>query len=120
MRALIDTNILIDYLSGISKAKKELERYKNPMISCITWMEIMVGATKAEEPKIRRFLLGFKQVAIDQKISESAVDIRKSHRIKLPYAIIWASSRTQEAILVTRNTKDFPGDTPEIRIPYKL
>jgi predicted nucleic acid-binding protein len=48
VRVLFDTNILIDYLSGIRAAKKELARYEYRAISTITWMEILVG-TSADE-----------------------------------------------------------------------
>lgn len=46
VKALLDTNILIDYLSGIAAAKKELERFPDKAISLITWMEVMVGANQ--------------------------------------------------------------------------
>ncbi len=36
--SLFDTNILIDYLSGIPQARAELERYSRRAISIITWM----------------------------------------------------------------------------------
>lgn len=36
MRALIDTNILIDYLGGTDAARQELARYAAPAISAIT------------------------------------------------------------------------------------
>jgi len=49
MKALFDTNILIDYLNGIGVARSELALYEQPMISSITWMEVMVGASGADE-----------------------------------------------------------------------
>ena len=42
--ALFDTNILIDYLSGVESAREEVERYGNRSISVITWMEVMDGS----------------------------------------------------------------------------
>jgi len=33
MRALFDTNILIDYLKGIGAAKNEIARYEKPLIT---------------------------------------------------------------------------------------
>ena len=33
-------------------------------------------------------------------------------------AIVWASARTESALLVTRNTRDFPADEPGVRLPY--
>jgi len=37
---------------------------------------------------------------------------------KLPDAVIWATADSEGCILVTRNTKDFDGNHPMIRIPY--
>ncbi|MFP3560880.1 VapC toxin family PIN domain ribonuclease, partial [Paraburkholderia sp. SIMBA_049] len=49
VKALFDTNILIDYLGGVGGAKKELARYEYRAISIITWMEVLVGATPEDE-----------------------------------------------------------------------
>ena len=121
MRALIDTNVLIDYLGGVEAARDELDRLAEPLISTITWMEVMVGASDDREmERLRWFLSGFGRVAIDDRVSELAVSIRREHRIRLPDAIIWASARSIGCLLVTRNTKDFPADDPGIRVPYQI
>lgn len=44
IRAIIDSDVLIDYLGGLEKAKRELARYTKSEISIISWMEIMTGA----------------------------------------------------------------------------
>jgi len=118
MKALLDTNILIDYLNGVEAARKEIHRYKNPMISPITWMEVMVGAREDEEQIMRTFLSRFTQVDIDAGVAEIAVSIRRKHKIRLPDAIIWASAQRENALLVSRNTRDFPDNEPGVRVPY--
>jgi len=120
MKALFDTNILIDYLNGIEAAREEIERYERPLISPITWMEVMVGAQKDEEQPIRGFLQRFSQVPLDTTVAERAVAIRRIQRMRLPDAIIWGSAQSQDALLVTRNTRGFPADAPDVRIPYQL
>jgi hypothetical protein len=120
MKALFDTNILIDYLNGVEAAREEISRYDSPMISPITWMEVMVGTSDDEKDTVRSFLSRFHQVDIDAKVAEIAVTVRRSHKMRLPDAIIWASARTKNALLISRNTKDFPVDAPDIRIPYSL
>jgi predicted nucleic acid-binding protein len=65
-------------------------------------------------------LLRFAQVRIDDGVAERAVILRKQHRLRLPDAIIWASAQTGQALLVTRNERDFPADAPDVRIPYRL
>lgn len=120
MRALLDTNILIDYLNGIDAAREEIDRYQAPLISLVSWMEVMAGAKPAEEPVVRAFLRQFELVPLDASVAESAVRIRREHRVRLPDAIVWASAQVRSALLVTRNTKDFPPDLPGVREPYRL
>jgi hypothetical protein len=33
---------------------------------------------------------------------------------------VWASARSESALLVTRNTKDFPEDDSGLRVPYVI
>ena len=119
MKALFDTNILIDYLNGVEASKAELDRYHERLISVVTWMEVLVGGrTDAEMDVIDMFLRDFRIVEITRDIAREAVDIRRSRRIRLPDALVWAAARAESALLVTRNTKDFPRDDPGVRVPY--
>ncbi|MCL2830626.1 MAG: type II toxin-antitoxin system VapC family toxin [Betaproteobacteria bacterium] len=120
VKALFDTNILIDYLRGISEAERELSRYETRAISTITWMEVIAGADPDEEANIRAWLRTFELVELDSAIAERAVTLRKEKRIRLPDAIVWASAQVKSLLLVSRNTKDFPEDEPGVRVPYKL
>jgi predicted nucleic acid-binding protein len=120
VKALFDTNILIDYLNGIPAAKTELDRYTDKAISVITWMEVLVGTTAETEPITRGFLASFQSLPIDALVASRSVDIRKNHKIKLPDAIVWATAQVNNRILVTRNTKDFAEDEPGVRVPYRL
>lgn len=119
MKALFDTNILIDYLNGIEAAQQEIERYAHIAISIITWIEVMVGAKPEEEAIILAFLSRFEVLPLSPAIAERAVHIRRTTRIRLPDAIIRASAESEHALLVSRNTKDFPEDEPWVRVPYK-
>lgn len=120
VRGLFDTNILIDYLSGVGEAQDELARYEYRAISTITWMEVLVGTTTDDEAAIRAWLASFNVIALDSAIANRAVEIRKHRRIRLPDAIVWASADINSLLLVSRNTKDFPADEPGVRVPYKL
>ena len=120
LKALFDTNILIDYLNGIDAARQEIARYAYPSISLITWMEVLVGTTAEEEPIVREFLHRFQVVAIDQAVAEQAITLRKVRRIKLPDAIVQATALVGSMVLITRNTKDFPEGDAGIRVPYRL
>jgi predicted nucleic acid-binding protein len=119
MNALFDTNILIDYLNGVQAAQKELSRYSNRLISIVTWMEVLAGAhDEAEADVIHMFLRDFRIVEITRLVAREAVGIRRARRSRLPDALIWASAQCESALLVTRNTKDFPRDDPGVRVPY--
>ncbi len=120
MRAAFDTNILIDYLNGVPAAKAELARFDDRVISVVTWMEVMLGATTVDEPAVRAFLGTFAVVPIDSDVAEDAVRLRRDRRLRLPDAIIWATARAHHALLVTRNTKDFPAEDVGIRVPYRI
>jgi predicted nucleic acid-binding protein len=118
VKALFDTNVLIDYLNGVKDARVELARFEDKAISIVTWMEVMVGTTPANEAGTRAFLAGFAHLPIDEQVAERAVALRRDKRIKLPDAIVWATAQTSDRLLVTRNTKDFAADEPGVRVPY--
>ena len=120
VKALFDTNILIDFLNAIPEAKTEIERYDDGAISIVTWMEVMAGASRDLDAITRQHLSGFVLIDLDQAIAERAVLLRRTRRIKLPDAIIWASAQAQARLFVTRNTKDFPAGDPSVRHPYTL
>lgn len=120
LRAQFDTNILIDYLNGIPQAKREIEKFPDRAISLITWMEVMAGTPTRCEAETRFMLSRFTCLAITPKVAERAVMLRRSHGIKLPDAIIWASSELDGRVLITRNTRDFPSGTAGVRVPYRL
>ena len=119
MKAVFDTNILIDYLHGIEAAKTELARFSVRQISIITFIEVMVGSqNKAEEKALQGFLSSFEVLELTAKVANEAISIRKETRLKIPDAIVYATARTQGCILVSRNTKELKRDWPDIRGPY--
>ncbi|MXN79173.1 PIN domain-containing protein [Burkholderia sp. 4701] len=120
VKALFDTNILIDYLGGIEAARAELNRYDSRAISMITWMEVLVGTTAADEGPIRAWLASFDIIPLDHTVANRAVTLRKERRIRLPDAIVWASAQVNGLLLVSRNTKGFPATEPGVRVPYQV
>ena len=119
MRAVFDTNILIDFLRGVPESETELGRYRERLVSIVTWMEVLAGAHNAEEGDvIELFLRDFTVVSVTRPVARDAIAIRRATRLRLPDAIVWATARSESALLVTRNTKDFPSDDPGVRVPY--
>lgn len=121
MKAVFDSNIVIDYLNGIPQAAQELALYGEAWISPITWVEAQVKAPPGLEDATRAAIdANFSRLDLDGDTLQHALDIRRTMRVKLPDALILASARTRGWTLVTRNTKDFPADLPGVRVPYQL
>ena len=114
MRWLLDSNVLIDALAGLSHGTRVLsEARKRPQVSiiysAITRIEVLgfPNLSESEETAIRRLLNEFEEIAVTNSVVERTVQIRKLVRIKIPDALIAASADNAQAILVTRNTNDF-------------
>ena len=115
-----DSNIVIDWLNRQPKAKAELLRYKRHRISRIVWTEVLAGEELEDRDAVQQVISAFEVVEIDARISSAAADIRHRTKMKLMDAYIMATAQVNGAILITRNTKDFPIEMPGIRVPYTL
>jgi predicted nucleic acid-binding protein len=115
-----DTNIVIDWLKRRPEAVAELARYNGHRINRIVWTEVMAGEALERRVPVRQALSHFEVVELDERIATAAADIRYRSRMKLLDAYILATAQVNGAILVTRNTKDFPANLPGIRVPYTL
>lgn len=110
---LLDSNIVVLYLKG-SFSKTEMILLDNivdtnPIVSVITSMEVLgYPFTNPQEQIItEQFILGSKVIEINQNIVDTTIDIRRNNKIKLPDAIIAATSIVLHLTLVTMNQKDF-------------
>lgn len=115
-----DTNILIDWLKRRPQARAEIARYPAHRISRIVWTEILAGESLENRAAVQEALSNFETVELDQRIALAAADIRHRTKMKLLDAYILATAQVNGAILITRNTKDFPAALPGIRVPYVL
>jgi predicted nucleic acid-binding protein len=115
-----DTNIIIDWLRSRPEAKAELSRYRRHRISRIAWTEVLSGEPLETRSYMQELISPFEVVEIDARIAAAAADIRFRAKMKLLDAFILATAQVNGAILVTRNTIDFPAQMPGIRIPYTL
>jgi len=121
MKALFDTNIIIDYLNGEEKAKKEIELYDFCAISILTYLEIVNGLQGLNEIEtIKKFLYRFSIINFDLPIAERAALLRKKYKLKISEGIILATAECNQCLLITRNTTDFPQTIPIVRVPYTL
>ncbi len=49
MKAVIDSDVPIDFLQGVPAAAVEMNAYDEPLYSVISWMEVMIGAETGAE-----------------------------------------------------------------------
>ena len=120
-----DSNIVVDTLMGVDKARVELERAAHQggrvWISRIVWLEVMSHARGEAQRLAERFLEGFAIDEIDGEIAGRAAALRRERpRMKMPDALVLATAMVRGRVLVTRNTQDFPAEMPGIRVPYLL
>jgi predicted nucleic acid-binding protein len=121
MKAIIDSDVLIDFLQGLPQAREELSRYRQPHYSIISFMELHCGARNpAEHMAVDGLLRSLKRVELSEDVARRAVELRTTLRLKLPDAVVLASAEVEGCILVTRNTRDFPHHNPQVRFPYTL
>ncbi len=122
---LIDTDVLIDYFRGLTKAAVFLEKViqrDDCCLSVISVAELYAGIREGKERKLlESFLQSFNIIPIDLSIAQSGGlyrrDYGKSHGVGLADAIIAATSQIQHAKLVTLKAKHFPM-LDNVHVPY--
>lgn len=122
---LIDTDILIDYLRGYTKAVKFIDTSIAELtcyISIITVAELYAGVRDGNERHIlEQFLQVFEIVSLNEETAQTGGlyrrDYRKSHGVGLPDALIAATAKYVGATLVTLNKKHYPMLT-KVHVPY--
>lgn len=124
---LFDTNIIIDALNGRNEAAAELVAYDDAALSIVTWIEVMTGIPMTVRAQVEQFLAesALAIIALTDEIAAETAHIRHAalqetpkRRLKLPDAIILATSNVTRRLLITRNTADFKGHG--VRVPYEI
>jgi len=111
---LCDTDIFIEAFKNNTLATGLLRRigFQNIALSAITLMELYFGAlNKRELVKIKSRLKKLEIINLDQKITETAINMieryAKSHGLHIPHALIAATAICRGIQLLTYNVKDF-------------
>ncbi|NOX66397.1 MAG: type II toxin-antitoxin system VapC family toxin [Chlorobi bacterium] len=117
-RKLLDTNILI-YLS---RKEISLTSFASPtdelFISVITYMEALGYSFRSgnEEKIITGLCKNLTVIHLDEMIVDEVIRIRRKNKIKLPDAIIAATTVKYKLDLITHNTADFKAILPKRNI----
>jgi hypothetical protein len=84
-------------------------------------MEVLcIADTDEERHAAGALFASMKRIYLTLKITQKAVEESQARGLKLPDAVILASTDCGGCILVTRNTKDFAKDDLRVRFPYSL
>ena len=121
MKAVFDTNIVIDYLNGVPQSADVIAAFQPAIVSRVTWIEVLAGVFRSpQERVVRAFLDSFQVAEITPEVAEAAIRLRVERRLRLPDALILATAHAEGCLLLTRDTRDFSPAWPEIREPYRL
>lgn len=99
---LVDTNLIILAIGG-NKDIRNLLDGRTLFISIITEIELLSipFQSSADERLMRDFISNCFLIELDLEVRKQAISIRKRHKIKLPDAIIAASSVSKRLTLFT-------------------
>lgn len=114
IKHLWDTNISIYYLQqqfpiNAEKFMDNLVKDELPAISAITEIELLCwkAAASKDLEVLQNFINDSFIIELEQAIKIKTAEIRKTHRLKLPDAIIAATAFIYDLTLLSRNLSDF-------------
>ena len=116
IRIVIDTDILIDHLRGMEKAKEYLREIEEGRVRAaisviiITEAELAAGQSMKDssvQMKVKRLLNILEKVEVTSKIAWRAGEIKRNYKSRLMDALIAATALEFNSKLVTRNVKHY-------------
>jgi len=126
MGYVIDSNVVIDYMSGQLPENAMLFMNEvineTPIISIMTQIEVLGFNNPPEiETFLNEFINASSVIPLYDPIVKATIEIRKKNKIKTPDAIIAATAIVLDYPLITRNTRDFKNlDSLEIVDPWSI
>jgi len=103
-KLLLDTNVILGFLKGLPPIVTLFEvAEKKPCVSVITRMELLSfhGVTPKEEKHIHDLLNAVFIIPLNSDVEDTAIQLRRSTRLKIPDAIVAASAIVSKTVLVT-------------------
>lgn len=111
--SLLDSNIAIYLIKGgLDKNVEQLLRQVTNLgcnLSVISQIELLGYAFPSNEvqTKTESFITNCNIFPLNDKVVAKTIELRRSHKIKLPDAIIAATAMVFDFTLISRNDKDF-------------
>ena len=114
IKYLWDSNTVIYFLQqqfplSAEKFIDDLLKEAPPCISAITEIELLCWQTPSlnDQAILNNFIKDALIIELEEPIKLKTAELRKTHKIKLPDAIIAATAIVYEFTLITRNLRDF-------------
>jgi predicted nucleic acid-binding protein len=122
-QALLDTDVLIDFLRGNAQATRIVLDLEKSYVSAISVAELYAGVRSAKEAGVLDALIQDLTVldvtsAVAQAAGEIKAQFFPSHGVGLPDALIAATAQANRLSLFTLNVKHFPM-LPGLKPAYK-
>jgi len=120
---MIDTDVLIDFLRGVAKARDYVRSLQNrPFLSAVTVAELYAGVRQGnEQDHLDRLVGGFRVLPVSSRIAIAgglySRQYRPSHGTGTIDALIAATAEAEGCVLVTLNRKHFPM-LSDLVVPY--
>lgn len=117
---LLDTNAVIEFLGGKLPESailwlEEIVAEDQHLLSVINHIELLGFKGEEEEMQVLEDFIAVSTILpLSDEVVQQTIALRKEHKIKLPDAIVAATSLVHDLIIVTRNVSDFK-DIPELK-----
>jgi predicted nucleic acid-binding protein len=106
MNALIDTGLLLDYLTGEKQAAKAMDTCAHRSISVVTWLELMAACPDGLDEPTRGFLRSFERLSVNESIADEALRLMTAREgLVLPRALTWASANVNQLVYLTTDAR---------------
>ena len=117
-KALLDSNIVIYISKGTIDFEELFVSYDHFFISIITYMEVLGCQFASEDEKklIEELLNQFEILNVDLELANNVIEIKRTKKIKLPDAIIYATADINSCDLITNNISDFKNINAKVKL----
>lgn len=111
---LVDTDVLIWYMKGNQRAKKDIDKIESFFISAVNYMELIQGIRNKDELRVLQKFINQRRIEIvhlNLEISQKALyymeQFSLSHHLRMADALIAATTSVTNTTLFTGNTKHY-------------
>ncbi|MEN9610547.1 MAG: hypothetical protein RLZZ628_1361 [Bacteroidota bacterium] len=117
-KGLLDSNVIIDASKGIISTGDLINQYDYLYTSIISYVETLGYRFEDAEEKelVLQILSHVEIVDLNQQIADIAIEYRQRRKIKLPDALVLATAKYIEAVLLTSDVADFKNVDNSVRI----